>query len=1091
MLPVILTVYLNDTQQMLTEVPVTPATRVGDVVEYCKEAGEGECHLAEKWNGHERVLPQQLLLLDLLQQWGARRPEVSFYLRHCSSLPRGRLQPLETTWTMEAPERNNTSVPRVELTLSELQEMATRQQQQIDAHQQMLVAKEQRLRYLQQGGRSKQGQTQSEAEKLQRLKERVESQEAKLKKIRAMRGQVDYSKLINGNLSAEIEHVSSLFQEKQAELRSAVTRVDQLTQQLEDLRNGRLQLHSIASQQGAPNRGAGTKAPAPSGPAALELRKLYQELQARNRHNLEQSGKLAHNKEVLNKRNAQVTVMDRRIGELRERLQKKRAQLGRRNGGGPPSPQNSTTRPSASGRVAAVCPYIQAAPAEAGCELLPDASPKWSQVSHTRSLSDENESGIRKPPSQWKVSDLDTVLSQPNDLCGGPKSPQGDKGNNTNEASWPTIGKHWRSNSAEQHLPCRYGTYPSSSSSSSHHHHHQTAGDHRSTSSLPRSAPGTLGWPRPSAAAAAAAASSSSTSSSSSASSQQIQQRIAVPPNSNQGSQPLASQSERTDPPPAVAVRPYVPEHASRPQSPRKGPASMNSSSIYSMYLQQPQAKNYGSLSNRSAATVKAVYGKPILPTSSASPSPLPFLHAGIKTEDKEVGGGEGGGGGAKVCGKHAGRFRWEKRHKYSPLMAHYDGYSSDASADVANCIQRMRRTPPLDELQPPPYQDENGSPRMSYTLSELGDAKCDLSLTSGSPRLSFRKCPSEGSDGHETESHLNKGYEEDVPSDSTAVLGPEETSGRGSAARLPKAYRADQAAKYGTLDVVFDYDPEEQQLAVTIVAITDLPALKHTGNISWQVHLVLLPTKKQRAKSAIQRGPCPLFTETFHFCHMESEMIGNYAIRFRLYSMRRMKKEKVLGQNVFYLTKLNLQGKLSVPVSLDPCRAYQGADSQTSLSDTTCSESASSFPSLSPSSTPEILLGLVYNATTGHLSVEVIKGIHFKNLASNKPPNTYVKLTLLNSMGHEMSKCKTSICRGQANPTYKETFVFQVALFQLSDVTLILSVYNKRSMKRKEMIGWISLGLNSSGEEELTHWTLMKESKGQQICRWHSLLES
>ncbi|MED6262240.1 hypothetical protein ATANTOWER_016586 [Ataeniobius toweri] len=121
-------------------------------------------------------------------------------------------------------------VPRVELTLSELQEMATRQQQQIEAQQQMLVAKEQRLRYLQQGGRANPGQTQSEAEKLQRLKERVETQEAKLKKIRAMRGQVDYSKLINGNLSAEIDHVSSLFQEKQAELQSAVIRVDQFCQ---------------------------------------------------------------------------------------------------------------------------------------------------------------------------------------------------------------------------------------------------------------------------------------------------------------------------------------------------------------------------------------------------------------------------------------------------------------------------------------------------------------------------------------------------------------------------------------------------------------------------------------------------------------------------------------------------------------------------------------------------------------------------------------------------------------------------------------------------------------------------------------------
>lgn len=53
-----------------------------------------------------------------------------------------------------------------------------------------------------------------------------------------------------------------------------------------------------------------------------------------------------------------------------------------------------------------------------------------------------------------------------------------------------------------------------------------------------------------------------------------------------------------------------------------------------------------------------------------------------------------------------------------------------------------------------------------------------------------------------------------------------------------------------------------------------------------------------------------------------------------------------------------------------------------------TCSESASSFPSVSQASTPEILVGLVYNATTGRLSVEVIKGIHFKNLAANKPPS-------------------------------------------------------------------------------------------------------
>ncbi|XP_071327519.1 apoptosis-stimulating of p53 protein 1-like isoform X4 [Trachinotus anak] len=542
-------------------------------------------------------------------------------------------------------------VPRVELTLSELQEMATRQQQQIEAQQQMLVAKEQRLRYLQQGGRSNQGQTQSEAEKLQRLKERVETQEAKLKKIRAMRGQVDYSKLINGNLSAEIDHVSSLFQEKQAELQSAVIRVDQLTQQLDDLRRGRLQLHSVAPAHGAPtgSHGAttGQKGSPLSGPAALELRKLYQELQARNRHNLEQSSKLAQNKELLNKRNTQVTVMDQRIGDLRERLHKKRAELSRMNGGGLSPPQTSSLPGGGVlGRVAAVCPYIQV-PAEgrqeAGYPLPADPPPKPTPLSHTRSLSEEDRSGVRNPPSQWKVSDLDIVLSQPTETWEGPRSPQGGNSNNTNEASWPSISKSvsdWRTNSPEQR-PSGYGTYPSAT--------HQAAGHHCATSSLPRSAPGTLGWPR------SGAANATSSSSSSSSSSQQIQQRISVPPNSSQGSattsqpSPLSPQTERTDPPPAVAVRPYVPDHPSRPQSPRKGPATMNSSSIYSMYLQQPQAKNYGSLSNRT--TVKAVYGKPILPTSSTSPSPVPFLQGGgggVRAGGEDITDKDGGKGGGE-----------------------------------------------------------------------------------------------------------------------------------------------------------------------------------------------------------------------------------------------------------------------------------------------------------------------------------------------------------------------------------------------------------------------------------------------------------
>lgn len=69
------------------------------------------------------------------------------------------------------------------------------------------------------------------------------------------------------NAAAEIEQVSSLFQEKQAELQAAVLRVEQLSLQLEDLRRGKL--NGIQTSLGGQVTGA----------AALELRKLYQELQ--------------------------------------------------------------------------------------------------------------------------------------------------------------------------------------------------------------------------------------------------------------------------------------------------------------------------------------------------------------------------------------------------------------------------------------------------------------------------------------------------------------------------------------------------------------------------------------------------------------------------------------------------------------------------------------------------------------------------------------------------------------------------------------------------------------------------------------------
>lgn len=64
-----------------------------------------------------------------------------------------------------------------------------------------------------------------------------------------------------------------------------------------------------------------------------------------------------------------------------------------------------------------------------------------------------------------------------------------------------------------------------------------------------------------------------------------------------------------------------------------------------------------------------------------------------------------------------------------------------------------------------------------------------------------------------------------------------------------------------------------------------------------------------------------------------------------------------------------------------------QSVDSQVSLAGVSQSDSASSTQSLTHGCVPELLVGLSYNATTGRLSVELIKGSHFRNLAINRPP--------------------------------------------------------------------------------------------------------
>ncbi|XP_046663876.1 apoptosis-stimulating of p53 protein 1 isoform X3 [Homalodisca vitripennis] len=301
MVPLIVRVYVEDA---VAEVPVTPDTTCKDVIECVRDPGDEQCSLVESWGqGCERVLQDEDRPLEVLQEWGAHQDQVRLILRY-TVLPSNTGGGPDTRNGMKEPGFFGDSLrDGVELTLSELEEMACRQQQQIDSQRQLLAAKEQRLRFLKQH-EARHQQVAAEHERLRRLRDRVEAQELKLRKLRALRGQVDQNKLNNASLTSDLDSIRALFNEKEKELSVAVAKVEELTRQLEELRRGR--------RESTP----------PS--TAQELDKLRRELMYRNKVNEQQNARLTQQREALSQRQEEMASIDKRISELQDRLHRKR-----------------------------------------------------------------------------------------------------------------------------------------------------------------------------------------------------------------------------------------------------------------------------------------------------------------------------------------------------------------------------------------------------------------------------------------------------------------------------------------------------------------------------------------------------------------------------------------------------------------------------------------------------------------------------------------------------------------------------------------------------------------------------------------------
>ncbi|XP_046488884.1 apoptosis-stimulating of p53 protein 1 isoform X2 [Neodiprion pinetum] len=201
------------------------------------------------------------------------------------------------------------------LVLSELENMAARQQREIAQQKRLLEQRETRLAVL----RGAQVTTTSfnimhrigepaQQDRLARLRHRLDQQQSKLNRLRLLRSQTDQSRANNATLTSDLDCIRALFNEKEKELSLAVAKVEELTRQLEELR-GR---HNNGTEH------------LPT-PASAELEKLRRELMYRNKMNEQQNQVVSQQRLALVQRQAEMAAIDARIAQLQGRLQRKRA----------------------------------------------------------------------------------------------------------------------------------------------------------------------------------------------------------------------------------------------------------------------------------------------------------------------------------------------------------------------------------------------------------------------------------------------------------------------------------------------------------------------------------------------------------------------------------------------------------------------------------------------------------------------------------------------------------------------------------------------------------------------------------------------